>query len=365
MSLLTINTFVIIVFSFVCVKGMPKTSNEDSLVLVHTIFRHGDRTPDSPGYANNPINESFFPEGYGQLTKEGKRTEYRLGTTLRKRYNHFLGQTWNINYLEARSTNFNRTKMSLQLVLAALYPPRDYQVWFRNLDWQPIPYNVFENDEEFLFFLCKKYTTELDKTQNSNDIRAAISIYDDVFKYLSEKTGESFSSAFQVFSLYFSLLTQKEYGYPLEDWVIPIWPDVFVRIAVDNYYILTNTTSLKQGSGGALLKKILRDSRAKIKGTISPSDLKMYLYSGHDLNIATMLLTLGVFDEKIPSYGSHILFELHLVNGVYGFKIFHQDWSTEYPRLLTIPGCTAFCPFDQFEALVADVIPQDGFCSSL
>ncbi|XP_050298961.1 venom acid phosphatase Acph-1-like [Anthonomus grandis grandis] len=344
------------------VSGRPSVNN-DTLLLVHTLFRHGNRTPDSNGYDNNPINESYYAEGYSQLTNEGKRTEYKLGTTLRQRYSSFLGNTWKANYLAARSTNVTRTKMSLQLVLAALYPPRGNQIWNRHLNWQPIPYDLVKNDAELSGSrVCSNYSTEVKKVLYSDEIQEALSVYDDIFKYLSNQTGQNISTPNDIFDLYFNLITQEEYGYPLEEWWEPVWPEALARIVIENYYIKANTTYLKQITAGLLLKKMITDSKAKIDGTISPTEIKMYLYSAHEMNIASFLIALGVFDDSIPNYGSHILLELHLIDGVYGFKVFYENWTASSPRLLTIPGCNAFCPYDDFVSLLEEIIPNEGIC---
>lgn len=42
--------------------------------------------------------------------------------------------------LEATSTDYDRTKMSLALVLAGLYPPTGKLRWNEGLNWQPVPY---------------------------------------------------------------------------------------------------------------------------------------------------------------------------------------------------------------------------------
>lgn len=73
----------------------------------------------------------------------GKRTEYNLGKLLRARFDSFLGDIWNINLLDVRTTDYNRTKMSGLLVLAGLWPPKGANVWNSELPWQPIPYNYY------------------------------------------------------------------------------------------------------------------------------------------------------------------------------------------------------------------------------
>jgi len=62
-----------------------------------------------------------------------------LGKFLRFRYNDFLGSLYTPKLVVARSSDFERTKMSLQLVLASLFPPKNIQRWNPLLNWQPIP----------------------------------------------------------------------------------------------------------------------------------------------------------------------------------------------------------------------------------
>lgn len=58
---------------------------------------------------------------------------------MRSRYNDFLGSLYTPKLVEARSSDFERTKMSLQLVLASLFPPKSVQRWNPTVNWQPIP----------------------------------------------------------------------------------------------------------------------------------------------------------------------------------------------------------------------------------
>lgn len=76
---------------------------------------------------------------------------------LRDRYNKFLGDIYYPPNIYARSTNIGRCKMTLQLVLAGLYPPADVQKWNPNLSWQPIDlvFSPFNKDGLLFPFLCK------------------------------------------------------------------------------------------------------------------------------------------------------------------------------------------------------------------
>ncbi|RWS08547.1 prostatic acid phosphatase-like protein [Dinothrombium tinctorium] len=55
-------------FPIICFLFFLTTNKCDHLKSVVVIHRHGDRTPTSP-YENDPYrNNSFWPDGWGQLT---------------------------------------------------------------------------------------------------------------------------------------------------------------------------------------------------------------------------------------------------------------------------------------------------------
>ncbi|XP_076260190.1 venom acid phosphatase Acph-1-like isoform X2 [Rhynchophorus ferrugineus] len=272
-----------------------------TLKLVHVLFRHGDRNPETSSlWETNPYyNESFYRQGYGQLTNNGKRTEYSLGQALRERYDDFLGSEWNINYIDVRSSDVNRTKMSALLVNAGLWPPEDDDVWLSSFNWQPVPYNYLPSEDD-----------------------------------------------------------KEELGFPLEEWTQSVYPEPLHSAAVDYYYIETNNTILRKITSGYLLNKILFDTENKINGNISPQNRKMFFYSGHETNIATLLLTLEAYDlTDIPPYGGYVLLELHEIDGVNGLKLFYQNYEQADPIPLKLPNCDYFCVYDDFYQQVQDILP--------
>ncbi|KAK0164546.1 hypothetical protein PV328_003162 [Microctonus aethiopoides] len=71
-------------------------------------------------------------------------------------YQNFFGDIYKPQMVMARSTNYDRTKMSLMLVLCGLYPPKFKQMGTPLLNWQPIPIKYFpaENDTLMNADLC-------------------------------------------------------------------------------------------------------------------------------------------------------------------------------------------------------------------
>lgn len=71
---------------------------------------------------------------------------------------------------------------------------------------------------------------------------------------------------------------------------------------------------------GFLMKKIIDDSRTKAKG-LGYKDTKVFLYSAHESNVASLLRFLGIFYSHIPPYGSYIAIEIHNIKGERGVKV--------------------------------------------
>ncbi|KAL6419258.1 hypothetical protein ACFW04_011481 [Cataglyphis niger] len=183
-------------------------SNYKSLQTELLVFRHGNR-PDNNGYEMFPtdphINYTFFPIGLGQLTNQGKKCEYELGQVLRSRYKDFLGDLYLPNLVVGRSLDYDRTKMSLQLILTALF--------------------------------VDEYTSIL----NLPEIKKEISQFKDMISKLTELTGKN------------------------------------IETTLDLYYLYNTFVS------------------------------ELYLYSDHEINVASMLHAFNLYKLHVPEYSSIIL----------------------------------------------------------
>lgn len=81
----------------------------------------------------------------------GKKHEYELGLWLRLRYESFLEGGYNYDTILVDSSDVDRTLMSAELVLAAMFPPSDREMWNEfNFTWQPIPVHTVPVDQDYV-----------------------------------------------------------------------------------------------------------------------------------------------------------------------------------------------------------------------
>ncbi|XP_013924156.1 PREDICTED: prostatic acid phosphatase-like [Thamnophis sirtalis] len=113
------------------------------------LYRHGDRSPLST-FPKNTIKDDAWPQGYGQLTKIGIQQAYNLGKWLKDRYKNFLISGYKPKEIYVRSTDYDRTLMSAEGVLAGLFPPLKEEEWNPDIHWQPIPVHTVPLSEEKL-----------------------------------------------------------------------------------------------------------------------------------------------------------------------------------------------------------------------
>lgn len=58
---------------------------------------------------------------------------------------------------------------------------------------------------------------------------------------------------------------------------------------------------------GPILKSIRTDLMNWVNGK---NELRMHIYSAHDITLITIMMTLDVFNNMLPDYGSLLMFDL-------------------------------------------------------
>lgn len=105
---------------------------------------------------NKPSHLIFAPQ-------KGKQGSYKLGQVLRTRYDSFLGDIYIPETVAAYSTDYERTKMTVLLVLAGLFPPSRSQTWNESIPWMPIPYRYDKDRYDFVSGKVKSDTQTLSR----------------------------------------------------------------------------------------------------------------------------------------------------------------------------------------------------------
>ncbi|XP_076663454.1 venom acid phosphatase Acph-1 [Andrena cerasifolii] len=335
------------------------------LQLLHVVFRHGDKVPhrEFQNYPNDPYRDhSYNPMGNGDLTNQGKLREYRIGTMLRQRYDRYFGTDYWPEKIYARSTDVPRTQLSLQLVLAGLFPPSEKQTWNPHLPWIPastffVPY---EADNLLFPHYCPRYKEEYSRFLRQPSTQDMLNKYKNVMNYLTQHSGKVVNTTSAVTYLYNLFKEQAAQNLSLPKWTESVYPAPMKEILALDFKLRSYTRTLKRLNGGILLRKMIEDIQAYKAGKLEPYDRKAFFFSGHEMNVAAVAKALELDEPVIPAYGSTIILEtLRDKKGTYYVRVLFWTGVTEQIVIETIPGCTELCPFDQFLDVVKDVMPRD------
>ncbi|KAJ9586333.1 hypothetical protein L9F63_020041, partial [Diploptera punctata] len=355
--------------SWFCIAGILLAfvafGQEDSPhSTLRLIFRHGDRTP-TETYPTDPHRDSrVWPDGWGQLTKEGKMQMYNLGQFLRTRYNGYINDLYSSDEMIMQSSANDRCLMSAQVVLAGLYPPVGYQVWNDELHWQPIPVHSTPRNLDQLIVMkkpCPRNEQELEKAYQSSRIQEINQKNAQLYEYLTTHTGKEIQNITAVEFLYNTLEIEDNHGLKLPEWTTSVYPEKMKKLAAMSLAIFTSSDIQKRLIGGPLVGEITRNMENKRTGSLKP-DRKMVLYSAHDLTIVNVWRALGFTDLIKPEYGAALLFELHVTRSGTDHEVkmlYRNNTSTKNLFILNMPNCAQPCHLDMFLKLTQPVIPID------
>lgn len=317
------------------------------------------------------MNETFSPYGWGQLTNQGKEYLYSTGEFLRKRYDDFLGPDYHPDIAHAQATGVTRTKMSLQLALAGLFPPKNTPMeWNKKLNWQPVPYDSEPLDKDTLLLVrtpCPRYYEALDEVFENKEVREEVDQFKWLYDELTEITGLNVTTPDDVQSIYNTLRTEQEYGLQLPAWTSKYYPSPMFEVTTRSYIYNVYTEELKRLKAGPFLSKMAKEWQQKIDSTLQKGR-KIYVYAGHDSTVVNVMSGLNVWEEQFPGYGIMGIFELlqDKKTQEYGVQIYLKN-STDTATPLTIPGCEFFCPLDKVLDSVSNVLTvtdRKGDCTA-
>lgn len=97
----------------------------------------------------------------------------------------------------------------------------------------------------------------------------------------------------------------------MQDWLAGLQSFVkYDNFPTFSFSVATATPLLARLKVGPLLKEITSKMSEAINRKKSVSQLKLLVYSAHDLNIANVLSALGIFNNMAPPYTSTIFMDL-------------------------------------------------------
>ncbi|KAM7064095.1 prostatic acid phosphatase isoform 1-T1 [Molossus nigricans] len=333
------------------------------LKFVTLVFRHGDRSPIET-FPNDPIKESSWPQGFGQLTQLGMEQHYELGQYIRKRYGKFLNESYKHPQIYVRSTDIDRTLMSAMTNLAALFPPEGTSIWNPNLPWQPIPVHTVPLSEDRLLYLpfrnCPRFQELQIETLKSEELQKRLHPYQDFIEMLPKLSGYRGKDLFGIWSRVYDPL----YCEGIHNFTLPSWTTggtmtklkELSELALLSLYGIHKQKEKSRLQGGVLVGEILNH----MKGATQPmNQRKLVMYSAHDTTVSGLQVALDVYNGILPPYASCHIMELYLEKGEYFIEMFYRNETHHEPYPLTLPGCTPSCPLTKFATLVSSVIPQD------
>lgn len=138
---------------------------------------------------------------------------YELGYYFRRRYSALLSQKYSSDNVYIRSTDLDRTLMSAQANLAALFMPTEDEKFNKKIPWQPIPVHALPIDYDSALFgakNCPKYDfTFVQYVRESEEVQRIYTEYADQFLYWSEMCGFNIRTIKDCYNLYKTLSIEK------------------------------------------------------------------------------------------------------------------------------------------------------------
>ncbi|CAH2088368.1 unnamed protein product [Euphydryas editha] len=341
------------------------SDSDRELMMSFVVHRHGERTPDSDEISLSDQKEKLLNltriEGLEGLTNIGKRRAYQIGKFIRQRYGSqgygLLSDLYLQDEIALRSTDKERTKMTAQVAMSALYPPVVEQQWDESLGkvWQPVPYTAVPLSEDYLRYYsnCQRFK-DLMKRAKVEAAQQEFQQFNDLATLLKTRTGVDFTENPIMYETLFDLFkSQVNLGLDIPEWAKPLLPKLgeAARLA---YRLFFRYEEMKKIGGGVILNDFVQAATDISQG--KPVKKRFRMYSAHDFNIGSLMEVTKVIrhEQSNPEYGS-----------LFGLELYRSKTSGEFtvmpiylPRagestlqMLHFTGCetNSHCELDKFK----------------
>lgn len=345
-------------------SALTSAQEDTQLQLLQIVFRHGDRSPVII-YPNDPYNASYWDKygGLGQLTQTGMEQHYEYGQFLRDRYKDFLSKYYDKSQVYVRSTDYDRTQMSVASMLSSLYKPEDYQEWNKNVSWQPIP--IHTNDADTIFSntdKCERYAQLKYEVIETAEYKNLTKKYQDLIDLAVKEAGFKSMTLMDMWMLSDDIYVQKSHNLTLSKWITDNL-DRFMELRDIDFFLDFRTTEMAKLASGGVLNEITKNIVKKSKTPTNPNQL--FLFSSHDTYVAGMTKLLNLtLNIKQPNYASAIIMELRksTKSDNYFVQVYMKNNEANEPIVftpMTIYGCDQLCPLETYLKIVQDKVVTD------
>lgn len=293
-----------------------------SLVLLQMLFRHGDRSPIQT-YPKNSIKESMWPQGFGQLTQ-----------------------------VLVRSTDYDRTLMTAQSLLAGLFPT-NITDWIPRW-WQPIPIHTQDVDHDQLFAHAPCFQVTNVRVPWTDD-RPAASQHIQEYQSLCEVLTATDSAGMEVTldtldGLADTIFCEEKNNFSRPEWLTDKTYKLLMQFRNESLQFQLLDQEAARLAGGPMLSEMIKNMEERKMN--STSSFRLFLFSAHDTNVLSLGRVLGVFNNLQPPYLASIIVELHEQHKNFFVKILFDNHTDDSPFEKTITGCPVMCPLEQFRTLL-------------
>ncbi|CAD5227803.1 unnamed protein product [Bursaphelenchus xylophilus] len=308
----------VVLLAFLCnatpvrIEGVAKAPVGHKLEYLAALWRHGDRAPSS-AFKGDLYNQSYWDNGYGQLTNYGIEQQRQLGEWIFNRYVaelRFLPTHFDGKAIKIQSTYYNRTHESALYNLRGMYGDN---ITYDELDIFSIPGN--ETDVVGLpDFHCAYANTLSKETLKTKEVSAFVKKHQRVISEVGDAISFNASKVVLLWANLDPFVTEKKKGLRLAPQYEADYKEmreIYVRAIRFTYGLDIapqngldwRYESVRMNAGG-LLTRVYNDLKAKgscnFLNQHKPSckedgikDLKYRVFSMHDTNMLGLLNSFG------------------------------------------------------------------------
>lgn len=209
---------------------------------------------------------------------------------------------------------------------------------------------------------CSKYDQVYSSRINSDEIKKLNEENRNLYRILSQHTGENISTLLDVETIHNTLEAEKSAGWTLPDWTEDIFPDKTLPLAERYLKLLTDTAFMKRIKGGPLITEII-DGMVSKKSLLTERTIT--IFSGHDVTLVNLMNAMGIIDQTSykPDFSSALAIELHHsldhIDDMDVKVYFYYNHEDKYPKNVKIEGCQEPCALSRFRKVMNGLIVND------